>query len=186
MLGSGEQLAFAGSFSLVHFVPAGEFALGLEPELILTHDAGIGVNVKYTHGITDLNNATVILGTGGGSRHFRVGTHLTFDFIPDLQGQPGIGIALQGLYYRLTNSGQLELTGIPYIHKTLVAGDSEIEPFVTVPLGMAFSGGRYRAMSQLTVGSMFKTSEHVRTALEFGIAVNNTESYVSGGIVYYH
>ena len=35
-----------------------------------------------------------------------------------------------------------------------------------------------------TVGSSFKATEHFRYVIEFGIAVNNSETYLSGGIAY--
>ena len=51
----GLNAAQAGVFTLPHFVPAGDWALGLEPELTLTSGAGLGANVKFTHGLTELN-----------------------------------------------------------------------------------------------------------------------------------
>jgi hypothetical protein len=183
--------AQAGVFNIPHFVTPGEFAVGIEPELTLSSDvgsgAGLGVNAKFTAGVSELSNLTGIIGTGGGPRKFRVGGNYTFDFFPDIAGQPGIGIALQGLYYRVPDRGQLELTGIPYVHKTFVTGEkNEFEPFVAVPVGAAFSQGEYHAISSVVVGGIFKNTENFRYIMEFGIAVNRADTYLSGGIVYYH
>ena len=179
--------AQAGVFSTPRFVAPGEFAVGLEPELILTNGAGFGANVRYTHGIADLSNATFIVGTGSGPRKFRVGGNLTFDFFPDVDKQPGIGVAFQALYYRLKDDkGQLELTPIPYIHKAFVTTGGEIEPFIGLPFGWAFSDGSYKTIAYLSLGSTFKSSEKFRYIIELGVAINNYDSYVSGGIVYYH
>jgi hypothetical protein len=186
------QSSAAGVNSTAHFVLPGDFAIGVEPELTLTNGAGVAANLRYTHGLTELTNATLIVGIGGGARQFRVGGNMTFDFFPDVHGQPGIGIALQGLYYRLaangtnTTTGQFEVTGAPYIHKTFFAAGGEIEPFLAFPLGMAFTSGRYKAISSVAIGALFKSAEHLRYVTEFGMAVNNTESYFAGGIVYYH
>jgi hypothetical protein len=177
--------AQAGVFNVPHFVNPGKFAVGLEPELTLTNGAGIGINAKYQQGLTDLTNFTAILGTGSGPRRFRAGGNMSFDFFPDLEGQPGIGVAVQAMYVRLVSAGQLELTGIPYIHKSYVNKDQEIEPFFSFPVGMAFTGGNYKGTSQAVIGSFFKHDDHLRYVLEVGIAVSNTESYVSGGIIYY-
>ena len=178
--------AWAGTFSMAQFVSPGEFAIGIEPEITLTDGAGLATNVKFTQGVTDLNNFIATIGTGSGSRAFRVGGGMTFDFFPDLEGQPGIGIATQGTYYRLAGTGQLELQAVPYIHKTFRSGDNEIQPFFAFPLGYGFSEGNYRPITSAAIGSIFRSSEHFRYVTEFGIAVNNTETYVSGGIVYYH
>ena len=177
--------AYSGLGTLTHFIPAGEMSLGADVDLTLTSGAGVAGNLKYTQGVNELVNVTALLGTGSGPRRFRVGGNMLIDFIPDMESQPGMGFAIQGLYYRLPNSGQLELTGIPYIHKTYRSGNNEIEPFLGIPLGASFSEGRYRALAQLVIGSMFKSSEKFRYTLEFGVAVNNTESYLAGGIAYY-
>ncbi len=187
--------AHAGVFNIPHFVMPGDFAIGVEPELVLTNGAGAGLNVKYTHGLNDLMNLQGIIGTGGGPRRFRVGANATFDFFPDIEKQPGIGISGQAMYYRLRKenvgdetAGRLELTAIPYIHKTFLVGPqkNEVEPYFAVPFGMGFSEGKYTGLVSVAVGSMFKNTEKLRYVTEIGVAVNHTESYVSVGVVYYH
>ncbi len=180
--------AQAGVFNTPHFVVPGEFAIGLEPEVILTNGAGVGVNARFTLGVTDLNNASIILGTGSGPRGFRGGGNFTFDFFPDVEGQAGIGLATQLLYYRLANNaGQLELTLIPYIHKTFKNGpNSSIEPFIAIPLGWGFNDGQYNFLADFTLGTAFQSTEKVSFILELGVAISHTESYFSGGVVYRH
>ncbi len=178
--------AHAGVFNIPHFVPQGEFAVGAEPELILTNGAGIGGNVKYTQGLTSFADAQGFIGTGSGPQKFRVGGSLIFDFFPDVDKQPGIGIATQLGYFRLRDSGQLELTAIPYIHKAFQSGEGEVDPFLAIPFGWGFQNGQYIPISTLAVGASFKSSEHLSYIAEFGIAINHRESYLSGGIVYYH
>lgn len=183
----GETRSYAGVFDVVHFLESGDFSLGLEPQLSLTSGAGIGANLKYTQGLNEFMNVAGLLGTSSGDRKFRVGGQLTFDFFPDIEGQPGIGVTTSALYHRFTEYGQLELTAIPYIHKTFKIGrGEEIEPFMAFPYGMALSEGRYRSISTVSLGSLFKSSEHLRFVLEMGVAVNNMQSYISGGVVYYH
>jgi hypothetical protein len=182
--------ARAGVFNTVHFVEPGKMAVGLEPELTLTDGAGLAVNAKFTQGVSDFMDAAAIVGTGGGPRRFRLGGDLVFDVFPDVDKQPGIGILARGIYYRVPNSGQFDLTGAPYIHKAFLTGEGnkdEIEPFVAVPLGMAFDSGTYQWIGQIVIGSMFKnaSTEKFRYSFEMGINLNNSESYLSGGITYY-
>ena len=176
----------AGVFGIPHFVAPGKSALGVEPELTLSDGAGIGANLKYTYGMSDLNNVTAIIGTGSGPRRFRVGGSMTFDFFPDVEGQPGIGLATQGVYYNLKEHGQFELTAVPYIHKSFMNdGKDPVEPFLAFPFGLAFASGVYKATTNIAVGAIFKASEKINYVTEVGVAINNAESYVSGGFLYY-
>lgn len=185
--------SWAGFGNTAHFVQPDRFAIGVEPELTLSNGAGVGGTIRYTHGLNDLSNASLQLGTGTGVRKFRAGSQLTFDFFPDTASQPGIGLGLQAIYYRMgrvgsasNTYGRLELTPMPYVHKTFGSGGSEFEPYVSFPFGWAFTDGRYQNISQLVLGSLFKTGEHFRYTLEVGVAVNNTESYFSTGVMYYY
>jgi hypothetical protein len=188
VLGAGfwTQSGHAGVFNLPHFLAPGEFALGVEPELIMKSGASLGVNLRYAQGLTELNNFTGIIGTGGGNRQFRVGGAFTFDFFPDIEKQPGIGVALQGLYVRSPTAGTMEITGIPYIHKNFKTPQLEFEPFFSIPTGLALSDGRYETIINLAFGSLFKHNEHFRSVIEFGVPMNNSYTYLSGGFIYYH
>lgn len=182
-----EASAQAGVVTTSHFVQPGQWAIGFEPELILTNGAGVGGNMRFTQGITDLNNVTGIIGTGSGPRLFRVGANMTFDLFPDIDAQPGIGIAGQAMYYRLKgNADQVELTVLPYFHKTFQSGGTEIEPYTALPIGMAFLNGQYQGISQIVLGTMIKNTENIRYSMELGLAINNTETYFSAGVTYFH
>ena len=196
---------YGGVFTVPHFVESGSFAIGLEPELTLTHGAGLGANLRYTHGITEFNNLSLFIGTGIGPRRFRLGLDFSFDIFPDVEGQPGIGIAPHLMYYRVKRTlavdgvekvdegGKFEAGLIPYIHKTFSPKKSEVEPFLAIPFGMTFEKdlndtGSLKAVTEaaVVVGSQFSSSEHFRYTIEIGVAIQNTESYVSGGFSFYY
>jgi hypothetical protein len=179
--------AEAGVFNLPRFVEPGKNAVGVEPEVTLTNGGGVAANVRYTQGITELNNLTAILGTGTGRRRFRIGGAMTFDFFPDIDSQPGIGIATQAIYYRYEHArGQLEVAGIPYVHKRFHNGaGSTIEPFFALPTGPAFHSGEYHWQTQVVLGAIFnQTGSDLHFVGEVGVNVNKTESYVSGGLIF--
>lgn len=192
----GAETARADVSNLAHFVPPGEFGLAIEPELTLTSGAGLGVNLRYTQGLTDLFNVSGIIGTGSGPRQFRAGADFDFDIFPDLSGQPGIGIAARGLFVRIPTpgavdpnslSGEVELTALPYIHKAFATtGHTMIDPFFSLPFGMSFLDGQYKGLVTAVIGSLIQGGEHVWYSTEFGIAINHTETYFAGGVTYYH
>lgn len=179
-------LGNVGLFTTAHFVHPSEWSLGIEPVVTFTTRAGVGANARFTYGLNELNNITAILGTGSDPRQFRVGANYTFDFFPDVEGQPGIGLAAQGLFFQVSNSGQLDLQLAPYIHKTFYSGKSEIEPFLGLPFGLSLLDGNYRFTMAAALGAMFKPFDHFRFAMELGIGLANADTYVSGGASYYY
>jgi hypothetical protein len=191
--------ASAGIFNTVHFVDPGKIAIGVEPEFTLSDGAGLGFNGKFTEGVSDLLNIAEIVGTGGGPRQFRIGFDADFDFFPDVDRQPGIGLLMRTIYYRIPdsligiddneNTGRLELTAVPYLHKAFAKGSGDaketVDPFIAVPVGLAFTSGHYHGTSQLVIGSLFQSNEKIAYSMELGINMNNTETYISGGITVY-
>lgn len=179
--------AHAGVFNIPRFINKGENSIGIEPEVTFTNDGGVAGNVKYQHGVTDLNNVIGTLGYGGGVRKFRLGAAFTFDAIPDIDRQPGMGIALQGIYYRYRHFGQFDLTLVPYIHKTFYNGaGQEIEPFVAVPVGPEMRSREYNWAATAVLGAMFREKDASYAFVgEVGVSINKAETYASAGVIFY-
>ena len=178
--------ACAGVFNLTQFVDYQSWAIGMEPEVTITAGGGFATNFKFTYGIAPLSNFQAGVGFGTGARGFRIGGTYTFDFIPDIKGQIGAGIAIQGYYYKLAgSSGQTETTAIPYIHNIFkTKGGTSFDPYIALPLGLAFFDGTYRSIMQLVMGSYFPTSDHFGFNAEFGVTLKDTDSYLAGGVTY--
>jgi len=190
------QAANADILSYTQFVQTGKFALGVEPQLIVTRGAGLGVTARYTHGVNELINASLNVGSGSGPRQGRLGAAATFDFFPDMDHQPGIGLTVQADYVRAPRlnrvSGsdematQMETLAIPYVHKAVSFQKHQLDPFFALPTGLIFQDGLYRGKMSAVVGSMFKVSENIRTSMEAGVAISQADSYLSGGLTYYY
>ncbi len=177
--------AQAGTFNTVRFNQPGEWSVGLEPVVTFNGGAGVAAQGRFTIGVTELNNVNVILGMGFGPRLFRFGGNFTFDFFPDVEGQPGIGVAAQGVLNQLPSVWGVDMVAIPYIHKTFVAGKTEIEPFLAIPVGLAlYFDGTYRPITSVTLGGIFKATAKLRYIIEFGIGILASDTYLSGGIVF--
>jgi hypothetical protein len=184
-------LAEAGVFNMPRFVDPGKNAMGFEPEVVTSDGGGVAANLHYTQGISELNNAFAVLGTGTNVRNFRIGGGFTFDFVPDMDTQPGFGIGAQAIYYRYKGSamkgvGRLETALVPYLHKSFSNGGGNIiEPFIALPFGPAFRSGTYDWTATLAIGAIFHQSySSIRFIGEFGADLNKSESYISGGILY--
>ena len=176
----------AGVFSMPHFVEPSQFSIGLEPELTLNDGAGIGANLKYTHGLSDLTNVMGVIGTGGGPRNFRLGAAGIFDFFPDTEGQPGIGLGVESIYYRRRDVGRLEFTALPYIHKSFSMESGSVDPFLSVPFGIGFREHGYDGLLSFTMGALFWKEEKMKYVMELGVDIQHSDTYIAGGFVYYH
>jgi hypothetical protein len=181
----------AGVFNIPEFVEYKSWAVGLEPEVTLstygnTQTSGVSFTAKFTYGITPLSNLQIGLGTGTESKGFRTGATYTFDFIPDLEGQIGAGLALQAYYYKIKDAfGETETSIYPYVHKMFSSATGfQYDPYVALPFGVAFYDGNYRSTWQFVVGSYFKTAPHFGFNLEFGASLKDTDTYVSTGVTY--
>jgi hypothetical protein len=181
----------AGVFNIPEFVEYKSWAVGLEPELTLstygnTGESGIGFNAKFTYGFSPLSNLQFGIGNGSGSKGFRLGGTYSFDFIPDLQGQLGFGVAAQAYYIKLKDStAQTEFTAYPYLHKAFPGSNGFVfDPYIALPLGLAFYSGTYRTILQGAFGCTVKTSEHFRVNGELGLSFKETDSYLAFGVTY--
>ena len=173
--------------TLPRFIEPTHWAVGFEPELAFSQNASLAGVAKFTYGLSDWNNAQLFLGNGVGDRGFRAGTQLTADIFPDYDGQPGIGFGGSVTYSRQASLGELALSAYPYLHKSLsLKGANEIEPYLALPVGITFVDGKYLRTSQLILGALFQNTRHFRYSFEIGMAINNTDSFLAGGVTYYH
>jgi hypothetical protein len=181
------QTANAGVFNIPKFVEPGKFAVGGELEGTFTNFGGLGLNAKYTHGLTDLLNIQGELGGGFGAWNFRVGSALIIDFFPDIDKQPGIGIAAHiryGIYRNLTHVFIVQ--AMPYIHKAFQVNQYEIDPYLAIPIGMHFSNGFYNFLGTLAIGTQFKPLPKWSFNFELGIGWWTADTTISTGFTYYH
>ncbi|MBU6153544.1 MAG: hypothetical protein KGP28_04510 [Bdellovibrionales bacterium] len=185
------QITSASVFTIPQFVEYKSWAVGIEPEATLSSSArgsgqGVAFNAKFTYGISPLSNLQIGLGPGSGNRTFRFGGTYSFDFIPDLSGQVGAGLATQAYYFNLRDqSGRTEILAYPYVHKRFTSSSGlEFDPFIAMPYGLAFVNGNYDSLWQLALGSFFKTSEHIGLNTELGLGLKNADTYLCFGISY--
>lgn len=176
----------AGVFNLPKYIAPSQFGIGVEPELTLTSGAGIGIQARFQYGVGEITNAHLIVGNGQGPKQFRVGGAMAFDFFPDIEGQPGIGLAVQALYSRVITGGRMDATAIPYIQKTIKGQDSDFTPYAAIPIGLAFlDTGAYATVTQFVFGSRFKLSERFLYMIELGIGITSSDTYMSTGLMIY-
>ena len=181
----------ASVFTIPQFVEYHSWAVGLEPEAILDSSSegsgsGVGLNAKFTYGLTPISNLQVSIGPGSGSKEFRFGGAYSFDFIPDLSGQIGAGLAIQGVYFSTQSSNsKYEFSTYPYLHKRFdTAGGLVFDPYVALPMGLSFFQSKTQTFLQGAAGTYFQTSEHVGLNGEIGFSLKNADSYLAFGVSY--
>lgn len=175
----------AGIFNLTQFVDYKNWNVGIEPELTLNNGSGFATNVKFTYGINDLSNLQAGVGTGSGAREFRLGGAYTLDIIPDLDGQVGFGLGAQAYYYRVRhNLAQTNIQVFPYLHNAFQFSTQTVDPYISMPVGLALVNGNYLTTLQVATGVFFKISNHLGYNLELGINAKNSDNSLSGGVTY--
>ena len=180
--------ASAGVFDLFYYLDEGEGAIGAEPQFTFSRPAGVEGTLYYSHGMSELIKIGGFVGTGGGKRGFRIGGRASFDFFPDTSGQPGLGVGVEAMQSQFLNAGQFQLQFVPYLYKSFLSEGTEHEfaPFFSFPIGVAFQNGQTTPLFSIVMGCQFRETETFSFLFEVGVAVNNTDTYFSGGVVFYH
>ena len=180
--------AEAGVFDLPSFVNPGQYSVGLEPEVAISNGTGAALNLKPRIGHTDFLSWEGLIGTGSGSRKFRIGLTADFDWFPDVDAQPGIATPLYMEYYRIDTDGLFTFGAKPMVYKTFKGKEASYIPFLAVPLGWGLRNSTLQGTVQVALGSMFQfpNSDHWRFTAEVGFNAANSYSYISGGVTYYH
>ena len=151
----------------------------------MTRNPGLGFTGKFTQGVNDLVNVSGIVGASSAGRAFRGGLQAVFDFFPDVDDQPGIGLAAQALYATVLGTGTLEAQIIPYIHKVFESKSARFEPYIALPLGVAFGAGT-TGMFSIHLGTMFWANKNLAYTLEFGAGIQGSDTTFSGGVAYFY
>lgn len=206
----------AGVFTLPQFLDPGATQVGLEPEFIFTNRGGPGIQGRIAYGVNDLSNFHVWLGTGSEPRKFRTGGLYSFDFIPDIEGQIGAGIAVGAQFLKQPQWNRWDVMVVPYLHEGFISADSNAnsrssrvissrktrpekksaeetyeeespredsvtEPYFAMPLGYAYRNSEWVFASSFVIGSLFHINSYITYVMEFGVNVNYSETYLSGG-----
>jgi len=181
--------SWAGVFFLPHYITENQRALGIQPQWLLSQGATLGVELRYGQGVSELVNLGALIGTESGQSPFKVGGSATFDFYPNTAEQPGLGLAIQGIFTKTKTEGMWSLSAAPYFHKTLaIPGMIPVEPFIALPLEQRIFNSKSTSPFQMSfiVGTFFHYGEHWSSVLELGIGITQVMAIFSGGLIYYY
>lgn len=168
------------------FLLPGLWTLGVETDVIFqSNSAGLGVQARYMHGLSDLMNIGGYVGTGSSGRGFRFGGHATLDFFPDTDQQLGIGMGGQVGYVATAAGAQVDVRAIPYIHRRLTSKRNEIEPFGGISIGPTFGLAGTVIGATAVAGSLFEVYSQLVFTVELGVGIANEQTYLAGGLTYF-
>lgn len=161
------------------------WTLGVETDVaFVANGAGLAIQGRYTHGLTDTLNVGGFLGTGAG-RGLRVGGQATLDLFPDTDTQMGFGIGGLLAYGSTAAGAVVDFRVIPYLHRKLTSKRNEIEPYGGIALGPTFGPTGTVIGASAVVGSLFEIYQQLVFTLEIGVGIANETSYLSGGLTYF-
>jgi len=176
-------LAYYSTLDTAELLKPGEYQVGVEPQYIFDNYPGGNISGRFDMGASDTGNFRFLLGTG--RTNFQAGAFYKIVPIPDIDGQPGIGI-FGGLLYAYQNSqSALNFRFHPEISKKFKSVDvGTITPYGAIPFGVDFVGGNTLYPVQLAVGARWLPAayKHMTFWSEFGFELDSAAfSYISLG-----
>lgn len=186
LVGPGPMKVSASVFQIPHYLEPGEFLIGVESTVHLVTGSGVSGQVRGGFGLTDSLGAHVLVGHGNGPTEFRAGGGVTWDMVPDIDSQPGIGLSTIFVYAqrRAPSPQRFDALLIPYLHKSFGSGTDSVDPFISVPFGLSYDSTGTVFQSFVSFGGAFPISSGWSLIVEMAVAIVESESYVSGGLTY--
>jgi len=153
----------------------------------LSTEGGMGMQGRYAYKISQIQQADMGIGFGGGQRPGRIFVGYDHEIFPDYETQPRV--ALRGVAENerigAVNRNKLGIT--PIASKGFNFWGTEGFPYVAVPIGLAFEGNKgsetYAALAVGIDGFLpFEGMKHVGVKLEGTINISNAMTGVNLGL----
>jgi hypothetical protein len=178
------SFGYYSNIDTAELLKPGEYNAGFEPQYIFDNYPGVNFIGHFDMGATDTGNLKFVVGSGRTS--FQGGAFYKIVPIPDIEGQPGIGI-FGGLLYAYQNtSSALNFRLHPEISKKFKSVDAgEITPYGAIPFGIDFTGNNTLYPVNLALGARWlpPNLKHMHFWSEFGFELDSAAfTYISLGI----
>lgn len=178
------SFGYYSTLDTAELLKPGEYQAGIEPQYIFDNYPGVNVIGHFDMGASDSGNLKFLVGSGRTS--FQGGAYYKIVPIPDIEGQPGIGVFGGVLYAYQNNTSALNFRLHPEISKKFKSVDAgEITPYGSIPFGIDFAGTNTYYPVQLAVGTRWlpPTMKHMNFWAEFGFELDSAAfSYISLGL----
>jgi hypothetical protein len=160
-------------------LPESGFRLGVGPQFITDSNNGSGANFlgRFDMGLTEGTALSAELGVG--KVDFFAGGRYKWIPIPDIEGQPALGV-LTGLYFARQNSvTTFSVRAWPIISKKFETGLGMFDPYGSIPLGFSATSDQSEFPVQAIGGTEWQPNglEKISFFAEFGVNLSKAFSY---------
>lgn len=156
----------------------------------LTSRGGLNVAARADIGYLDEFGARLLVGSG--ATDIFAGGMIKWMPIPDLQGQPAIGLNGGLIYARDNGNRDLTFRLEPLVSKKFTVDDMDWTPYASLPIGLrsrdnADVDNRHDVTWQFVAGTQLLIPQvrQVQFIGEFGVDLGNALSHISVGAIYY-
>lgn len=160
-----------------------EYRVGVTPQFIVDPDSDFNLSAYADMGFNRDFNLRAVLGFGD---NFHTGIFANYVPVPDVEGQPAIGV-LGGVMIARPGADLTEVSfrAHPFASKKFETEIGVFDAYGALPIGLRFLDGDTDLPAQLTFGTNWLTYnfQNVMFNAELGIDVSESFSYIAIGVV---
>ncbi len=191
MLNQSAEAAYYSVLDTGEIMSSGNYKLA--PDLqILTDDGGLNLGVTGDMGIDDEFGLRALAGFG--KTDFYFGGMLKWVPVPDIEGQPLIGMNVGLIYAKDNDIRDMLIRAEPILSKKISLNGSALTPYVALPMSVRLRNSSNPKVDEDTViawqlvgGAQLQVEQlkKVQFMAEVGVELNEAPSYVAGSMIFY-
>ena len=160
----------------------GSYRASIESQFLSEGDRGINLLGRIDSWFNQDANIKAVIGAG--TTDFITGGFFKWVPYPDSEGQPAIGLTSGVVYARYEDIDEISLRIQPLVSKKFSTEVGDMNPYMSIPFGVASRDSKKFTPIQLVGGLEWKTEQWTDVTFigEFGINLNQAFSYLSLGV----
>ncbi len=165
--------------------PAGQYKLGVEPQLLTSNGNGFNFSGFFDAPLNDEVSARATAGTG--DTDFVLGGSVKWVPVPDYRNQPAVGFKSGVNYWRKGSDSFFTVRLAPIISKKLMSDIGSFIPYASLPFNINSGKDNNGTGIQVAIGSEYLHSraDNMTFGAELGFNAKDSFSYISGYVTIY-
>lgn len=160
-------------------LPAGQYQVGLEPQVLLNNGGGANLNVMLDTSFSDSTSGRITMGAG--SVDFNAFASVKWIPFPDVENQPAMGVRFGGGVARDEDENIVQLQIAPLASKKFNTEHGMTVPYIAVPFTYLNMDSENIWASNLAIGSEWHPTDwaYGNVGAEVGFELSKSYSYIS-------
>lgn len=185
LLLSSQSFAYLSLLSTGDILPENKFQLLGYAEGVLDKGYnGININARGSYGLSEDFQVDGELGVG--KFDVTLGAFIKWVPIPDIEGQPAVGVRGGVSYFKWNDFSQTSLVAMPFVSKAFTVNFGRLSPYAGLPLGVNTYNSHSDFFTRLALGSELSQTEweNIRFIAEAGFELSKSFSSITVGASY--